>query len=165
MCEHIQAQVCTRRPPPSPRAQRKFTTELSESSSCGSDSSELFLNTRQVCTVNNISIQSLTRDKKKFDCVLENLIVSFAVERASARRQRPGERMQRVRRENGDEGSRQEGLHQQQHRDLRAEHPGYPQGRQVELREHRLLREEVHHHHVGQFHSVIFLEIPPTRRP
>ncbi|KAG5886298.1 hypothetical protein JTB14_001516 [Gonioctena quinquepunctata] len=46
VCEHIQAQVCTRRPPPSPRAQRKFTTELSESSSCGSDSSELFLNTR-----------------------------------------------------------------------------------------------------------------------
>lgn len=48
VCEHIQAQVCTRRPPPSPRAQRKFTTELSESSSCGSDSSELFLNARQV---------------------------------------------------------------------------------------------------------------------
>ncbi|KAI4454817.1 map/microtubule affinity-regulating kinase [Holotrichia oblita] len=51
VCEHIQAQVCTRRPPPSPRAQRKFTTELSESSSCGSDSSELYhLNTRQVIT-------------------------------------------------------------------------------------------------------------------
>ncbi|KAF7270473.1 BRSK family serine/threonine-protein kinase sugar-free frosting isoform X2 [Rhynchophorus ferrugineus] len=48
VCEHIQAQVCTRRPPPSPRAQRKFTTDLSESSSCGSDSSELYLNTRQV---------------------------------------------------------------------------------------------------------------------
>ncbi|XP_060533342.1 serine/threonine kinase SAD-1 isoform X3 [Cylas formicarius] len=48
VCEHIQAQVCTRRPPPSPRAQRKFTTELSESSSCGSDSSELYLNARQV---------------------------------------------------------------------------------------------------------------------
>ncbi|KAK9745296.1 hypothetical protein QE152_g7054 [Popillia japonica] len=49
VCEHIQAQVCTRRPPPSPRAQRKFTTELSESSSCGSDSSELYhLNTRQL---------------------------------------------------------------------------------------------------------------------
>ncbi|XP_050312319.1 serine/threonine-protein kinase BRSK2 isoform X2 [Anthonomus grandis grandis] len=48
VCEHIQAQVCTRRPPPSPRAQRKFTTELSESSSCGSDSSELYLSTRQV---------------------------------------------------------------------------------------------------------------------
>ncbi|KAH1018385.1 hypothetical protein HUJ05_006171 [Dendroctonus ponderosae] len=48
VCEHIQTQVCTRRPPPSPRAQRKFTTELSESSSCGSDSSELYLNTRQV---------------------------------------------------------------------------------------------------------------------
>ncbi|KAJ8956294.1 hypothetical protein NQ318_015030, partial [Aromia moschata] len=48
VCEHIQAQVCTRRPPPSPRAQRKFTTELSESSSCGSDSSELYLNARQL---------------------------------------------------------------------------------------------------------------------
>ncbi|KAL1502557.1 hypothetical protein ABEB36_007682 [Hypothenemus hampei] len=48
VCEHIQAQVCTRRPPPSPRAQRKFTTDLSESSSCGSDSSELYLSTRQV---------------------------------------------------------------------------------------------------------------------
>lgn len=54
VCEHIQAQVCTRRPPPSPRAQRKFTTELSESSSCGSDSSELYLNTRQV-SLGNIS--------------------------------------------------------------------------------------------------------------
>ncbi|CAH1382345.1 hypothetical protein MTP99_006309 [Tenebrio molitor] len=48
VCEHIQAQVCTRRPPPSPRAQRKFATELSESSSCGSDSSELYLNARQL---------------------------------------------------------------------------------------------------------------------
>ncbi|XP_025830966.1 serine/threonine-protein kinase BRSK2 [Agrilus planipennis] len=48
VCEHIQAQVCTRRPPPSPRAQRKFTTDLSESSSCGSDSSELFPNNRQL---------------------------------------------------------------------------------------------------------------------
>lgn len=40
VCEHIQSQVCSRRPPPSPRATRKFTTELSESSSCGSDTSE-----------------------------------------------------------------------------------------------------------------------------
>lgn len=45
VCEHIQAQVCTTRPrhaPPSPRAHRKFTTssELSESSSCGSDTSD-----------------------------------------------------------------------------------------------------------------------------
>lgn len=48
LCEHIQKQLFTRRPPPSPRAQRKFTTELSESSSCGSDSSELHLNSRQV---------------------------------------------------------------------------------------------------------------------
>lgn len=40
LCELIQAQVCSRRPPPSPRAQRKFAQELSESSSCGSDTSE-----------------------------------------------------------------------------------------------------------------------------
>ncbi|XP_050720076.1 serine/threonine-protein kinase BRSK2-like isoform X2 [Eriocheir sinensis] len=40
ICEHIQAQVCSRRPPASPRVGRKFTTELSESSSCGSDTSE-----------------------------------------------------------------------------------------------------------------------------
>ncbi|KAF5281054.1 hypothetical protein FQR65_LT14888 [Abscondita terminalis] len=48
VCEHIQAQVCSRRAPPSPRAQRKFTSELSESSSCGSDSSELYSNPRQL---------------------------------------------------------------------------------------------------------------------
>ncbi|XP_014251369.1 serine/threonine-protein kinase BRSK2 isoform X2 [Cimex lectularius] len=40
VCEHIQSQICSRRPPSSPRASRKFTTELSESSSCGSDTSE-----------------------------------------------------------------------------------------------------------------------------
>ncbi|CAB3375863.1 serine/threonine-protein kinase BRSK2 isoform X2 [Cloeon dipterum] len=40
VCEHIQAQVCSRRPPASPRAQRKVAPELSESSSCGSDTSE-----------------------------------------------------------------------------------------------------------------------------
>lgn len=56
VCEHIQAQVCARRAPPSPRAQRKFTTELSESSSCGSDSSELFLNARQVVEKHNMFI-------------------------------------------------------------------------------------------------------------
>ncbi|XP_044735568.1 serine/threonine-protein kinase BRSK1 [Chrysoperla carnea] len=38
VCEHIQAQVCISRR--SPRTQRKFTQELSESSSCGSDTSE-----------------------------------------------------------------------------------------------------------------------------
>ncbi|KAF7987471.1 hypothetical protein HCN44_003233 [Aphidius gifuensis] len=64
VCEHIQVQVCSRNvgisfggqsraAPPSPRASRKFTTDMSESSSCGSDTSErLFLNphpaTRQV---------------------------------------------------------------------------------------------------------------------
>ncbi|KAF6210906.1 hypothetical protein GE061_014018 [Apolygus lucorum] len=40
VCEHIQSQICSRRPPSSPRASRKFATELSESSSCGSDTSE-----------------------------------------------------------------------------------------------------------------------------
>ncbi|XP_073990296.1 BRSK family serine/threonine-protein kinase sugar-free frosting isoform X3 [Rhodnius prolixus] len=40
VCEHIQSQICSRRPPSSPRASRKFTTELSESSSCGSDTSD-----------------------------------------------------------------------------------------------------------------------------
>ncbi|XP_066601191.1 serine/threonine-protein kinase BRSK2 isoform X2 [Prorops nasuta] len=65
VCEHIQSQVCSRNvglslgsqsrgaAPPSPRASRKFTTDMSESSSCGSDTSErLFLTphttTRQV---------------------------------------------------------------------------------------------------------------------
>nr|CAD7429455.1 unnamed protein product [Timema monikensis] len=51
VCEHIQSQVCSRRPPPSPRATRKFTTDLSESSSCGSDTSERlspYPGTRQV---------------------------------------------------------------------------------------------------------------------
>jgi len=43
ICEHIQSQVCSRRPPPpSPRAARKFgnSEQLSESSSCGSDTSD-----------------------------------------------------------------------------------------------------------------------------
>ncbi|XP_054280711.1 serine/threonine-protein kinase BRSK2 isoform X1 [Macrosteles quadrilineatus] len=50
VCEHIQSQVCSRHPPSSPRASRKFTTELSESSSCGSDTSDRlspYLGTRQ----------------------------------------------------------------------------------------------------------------------
>uniref|UniRef100_T1JDV5 non-specific serine/threonine protein kinase n=1 Tax=Strigamia maritima TaxID=126957 RepID=T1JDV5_STRMM len=41
ICEHIQSQVIARRPPSSPRAVRKYNaTELSESSSCGSDRSD-----------------------------------------------------------------------------------------------------------------------------
>nr|XP_024216980.1 serine/threonine-protein kinase BRSK2 [Halyomorpha halys] len=40
VCEHIQSQICSRRPPSSPRATRKFATDLSESSSCGSDTSD-----------------------------------------------------------------------------------------------------------------------------
>ncbi|CAD6243091.1 GSCOCG00009634001-RA-CDS, partial [Cotesia congregata] len=71
VCEHIQSQVCSRNigmalgsqsraAPPSPRASRKFTTEMSESSSCGSDTSErLFLSphptTRQVVYFNKVS--------------------------------------------------------------------------------------------------------------
>lgn len=70
VCEHIQSQVCSRSvginlggqsraAPPSPRASRKFTTEMSESSSCGSDTSErLFLSphpaTRQVVCFNKV---------------------------------------------------------------------------------------------------------------
>lgn len=50
----------SRAAPPSPRASRKFTTEMSESSSCGSDTSErLFLSphptTRQVVYFNKVS--------------------------------------------------------------------------------------------------------------
>ncbi|RZF48750.1 hypothetical protein LSTR_LSTR013834 [Laodelphax striatellus] len=51
VCEHIQSQVCSRRPPSSPRASRKLTSDLSESSSCGSDTSDRlspYSNTRQV---------------------------------------------------------------------------------------------------------------------
>lgn len=49
----------SRAAPPSPRASRKFTTEMSESSSCGSDTSErLFLSphpaTRQVVCFNKV---------------------------------------------------------------------------------------------------------------
>jgi len=40
VCEHIQTQMCARKAPSSPRATRKFNTDLSESSSCGSDTSE-----------------------------------------------------------------------------------------------------------------------------
>lgn len=41
VCEHIQTQMCLRKPPPSsPRAGRKFNADLSESSSCGSDTSD-----------------------------------------------------------------------------------------------------------------------------
>ncbi|XP_043514261.1 serine/threonine-protein kinase BRSK2 isoform X2 [Frieseomelitta varia] len=71
VCEHIQSQVCSRNvginlggqnrgaAPPSPRASRKFTTEMSESSSCGSDTSERsFLSphpaTRQVVCFNKV---------------------------------------------------------------------------------------------------------------
>ena len=74
VCEHIQSQVCSRNvsmnlggqsraAPPSPRASRKFTTEMSESSSCGSDTSErLFLSphpaTRQVVCFNKVAHHS-----------------------------------------------------------------------------------------------------------
>ncbi|XP_065172466.1 serine/threonine-protein kinase BRSK2 isoform X2 [Atheta coriaria] len=67
VCEHIQAQVCTRRPPPSPRAQRKFGAEISESSSCGSDSSELYLNTRQQLKVLQLESSDLESECSVFD--------------------------------------------------------------------------------------------------
>lgn len=82
VCEHIQAQVCSRNvginlggqsraAPPSPRASRKFTTEMSESSSCGSDTSErLFLSphpaTRQVVCFNKID-SDIESDTSVFD--------------------------------------------------------------------------------------------------
>ncbi|XP_029161770.1 serine/threonine-protein kinase BRSK2 isoform X1 [Nylanderia fulva] len=82
VCEHIQSQVCSRNvgislggqsraAPPSPRASRKFTTEMSESSSCGSDTSErLFLSphpaTRQVVCFNKID-SDIESDTSVFD--------------------------------------------------------------------------------------------------
>ncbi|XP_034187009.1 BRSK family serine/threonine-protein kinase sugar-free frosting isoform X3 [Osmia lignaria lignaria] len=83
VCEHIQSQVCSRNvgmnlggqsraAPPSPRASRKFAaTEMSESSSCGSDTSErLFLSphpaTRQVVCFNKID-SDLESDTSVFD--------------------------------------------------------------------------------------------------
>ncbi|CAK9815276.1 Serine/threonine-protein kinase BRSK2 [Anthophora quadrimaculata] len=82
VCEHIQSQVCSRNvginlggqsraAPPSPRASRKFTQEMSESSSCGSDTSErLFLSphpaTRQVVCFNKID-SDIESDTSVFD--------------------------------------------------------------------------------------------------
>ncbi|KAL0130619.1 hypothetical protein PUN28_002330 [Cardiocondyla obscurior] len=83
VCEHIQSQVCSRNvgmnlggqsraAPPSPRASRKFATEMSESSSCGSDTSErLFLSnphptTRQVVCFNKID-SDIESDTSVFD--------------------------------------------------------------------------------------------------
>ncbi|XP_057331598.1 serine/threonine-protein kinase BRSK2 isoform X3 [Microplitis mediator] len=82
VCEHIQSQVCSRNigialgaqsraAPPSPRASRKFTTEMSESSSCGSDTSErLFLSphpaTRQVVYFNKVD-SDLESETSAFD--------------------------------------------------------------------------------------------------
>ncbi|XP_063985696.1 serine/threonine-protein kinase BRSK2 isoform X1 [Diachasmimorpha longicaudata] len=82
VCEHIQSQVCSRNAslalgsqsraaPPSPRASRKFATEMSESSSCGSDTSErLFSNphpaTRQVVCFNKID-SDLESESSAFD--------------------------------------------------------------------------------------------------
>ncbi|CAG9857765.1 unnamed protein product [Phyllotreta striolata] len=80
VCEHIQAQVCTRRPPPSPRAQRKFTTELSESSSCGSDSSELFLNTRQ------LNVMQLETSDLESECSVFDVRSTGAAMREASRR-------------------------------------------------------------------------------
>lgn len=55
VCEHIQTQMCARKAPSSPRATRKFNTDLSESSSCGSDTSERlspYVNLRNVSQTN-----------------------------------------------------------------------------------------------------------------
>ena len=69
ICEHVQSQVCSRRPPPpSPRAARKFANseQLSESSSCGSDTSDRLspfsnsTNSRQVSLVYKERRTSLT---------------------------------------------------------------------------------------------------------
>ncbi|XP_060856604.1 serine/threonine-protein kinase BRSK2 isoform X1 [Metopolophium dirhodum] len=60
VCEHIQTQMCARKAPSSPRATRKFNTDLSESSSCGSDTSE-----RLSPYVNIRNIESDRDDKNK----------------------------------------------------------------------------------------------------
>ncbi|XP_020708626.2 serine/threonine-protein kinase BRSK2 isoform X1 [Athalia rosae] len=82
VCEHIQSQVCargiglgiggqSRAAPPSPRTSRKFTQEMSESSSCGSDTSErLSLSphpaTRQVVCFSKID-SDIESDTSVFD--------------------------------------------------------------------------------------------------
>nr|CAH7712323.1 unnamed protein product [Callosobruchus chinensis] len=93
VCEHIQAQVCTaRRPPPSPRAQRKFAPgagELSESSSCGSDTNELFFNTRQV---NVLQLEGLGSSDLESECSVFDVrtaassVVSGSASTAASRR-------------------------------------------------------------------------------
>uniref|UniRef100_A0A2S2N893 non-specific serine/threonine protein kinase n=1 Tax=Schizaphis graminum TaxID=13262 RepID=A0A2S2N893_SCHGA len=60
VCEHIQTQMCARKAPSSPRATRKFNTDLSESSSCGSDTSE-----RLSPYVNIRNVESDRDDKNK----------------------------------------------------------------------------------------------------
>ncbi|KAF0755610.1 serine/threonine-protein kinase BRSK2 isoform X2, partial [Aphis craccivora] len=60
VCEHIQTQMCARKAPSSPRAARKFNADLSESSSCGSDTSE-----RLSPYVNIRNVESDRDDKNK----------------------------------------------------------------------------------------------------
>ncbi|XP_046742921.1 serine/threonine-protein kinase BRSK2 isoform X2 [Diprion similis] len=85
VCEHIQSQICgrgiglgiggqSRAGPPSPRTSRKFTQEMSESSSCGSDTSErLSLSphpaTRQVVCFSKID-SDIESDTSVFDVKL-----------------------------------------------------------------------------------------------
>jgi len=111
VCEHIQSQVCSRNvginlggqsraAPPSPRASRKFATEMSESSSCGSDTSErLFLSphpaTRQVVCFNKVvpsspSSSSIHCATLQDDLWLEKLLDKF--ERGSSRFERDATR-------------------------------------------------------------------------
>lgn len=68
ICEHIQSQVCSRRPPPpSPRAARKFgnSEQLSESSSCGSDTSERLSPFSNAAT-RQVSSKTLSTSKNRF---------------------------------------------------------------------------------------------------
>lgn len=64
--------------------------------------------------------------------------------------------MQRVRCENGGEGSVQTGVHQQQHGTDRDADARNTESRPFELGEHGdLLRENLHHHYVRQFDSIM----------
>lgn len=80
ICEHIQSQVCSRRPPPpSPRAARKFgnSEQLSESSSCGSDTSDRlspFSNTanRQVIKSRRMALYIMFKSYMLLQYVIEN---------------------------------------------------------------------------------------------
>lgn len=73
VCEHIQTQMCARKAPSSPRATRKFNTDLSESSSCGSDTSERL---SPYVNIRNVSIEII---KTRREPAVPNLRVRSAV--------------------------------------------------------------------------------------